>query len=161
MRTVPIVAAVALSLPSVALAHGPCGPPDCLSPTSGPPGTEVTIRDTPAYWVMWNFRGLPQDGALGPNYRQGFRTFDLVKLRRARRDVRFRIPKVPPGPYPVTIFDGSEAGHHYTWALLNVTRDEGGPRWGALGGAVLGGALLLVLAYGARRWMSQPSPSRR
>jgi hypothetical protein len=146
---------------AAAPAHGPCG--ICLSPTSGPPGTEVTTQHGTAYWIIWNGRGLPQDGALRPVYRRGIPTIELVKLAAARDSVSFRVPAVRPGRYPVVIYDGSENGFHYTWDFFRVTaEDESGFHLRiallAAGATVL---LLLAGAYGARRSMSQPSPSRR
>jgi hypothetical protein len=141
---------------------------------SGPPGTEVTTRHTTAYWIVWNGRGGFGDRVLRPRYRRDARTIDLVRCSQAppgsypvllcpvRRNVKFTIPRVPEGTYPVLIYDGSESGGHYTWDLFRVTaEDESGfhLRLALLaGGATL---LLLAAAYGARRSMSQPSPSRR
>jgi hypothetical protein len=136
----------------------------------------VTIRGTTAYWVIWNGSGLPQDGALRPHHRADARTFDVVNLAprelpaldtvapevlpEARTGVEFNVPKVSQGRYPVVIYDGSEGGEHYTFDVFTVTRKDGGP-WRALGGAAFAAAALLAAVYGARRWMSQPSPSRR
>jgi hypothetical protein len=145
---------------AAAPAHGPCG--TCLSPMSGPPGTKVTTQQTTAYRIIWNGRGLPQDGALRPVYRRAVPTIELVKLAAARKDVSFRVPAARPGSYPVVIYDGSENGFHYTWDLFRVTaKDESGFHLRAA--LLAAGAVLLLLsgAYGAKRSMSQPSPSRR
>ncbi|HEV2712999.1 MAG TPA: hypothetical protein VGU26_07870 [Gaiellaceae bacterium] len=172
MRAVALVAAVtALVLSPAAGAHGPCG--TCLDPLSGPPGTEVTIRNTPAYWVIWNGPGLPQDGALRPRYRPDAPRIELVRcsaappnsspvlLCPARRNVRFIAPDVRRGSYPVVIYDGSENGFHYTWDLFRVTEDAGSfPRMYAVLVTLLAAALTL-LVYGARRSISHASPSRR
>jgi hypothetical protein len=158
---------VALVLAASAEAHGPCG--SCLSRTSGPPKTRVTVRTT-AYWIIWNGTGLPQDGALGPVHRRDERTIELVRCRQAppdsvpvllcpaRRDVSFVVPDVPPGPYPVVIYDGSEGGFHYTWDLFRVTAvDETDHH---LYVALLAGGFLLLIAvtHGARRVLVQRSP---
>ncbi len=45
----------------------------------------------------------------------------LVNLPRAQEDVRFVVPDVEPGTYPVVIYDGAEEGGHYTWDLFTVT----------------------------------------
>jgi hypothetical protein len=155
-----------------ALAHGPCG--GCLSRASGPPGTTVTVTHTTAYWIIWNGPVDPQDRVLRPVYRRDAGTMDLVRCRGAppgsspvllcpiRRNVEFTVPDVAKGTYAVVIYDGSEGGGHYTWALFRVTvEDESGfdLRMALLaGGATL---LLLVGAYGARRSITQASRSRR
>jgi hypothetical protein len=156
--------AVALVLPASAGGHGPCGM--CLRPSSGPPGTKVTITHTTAYWVVWNGRGLPQDGSLRPHYRPRAETIDLVRyelppaatatpdpdvLPAARRNVRFTVPAVPAGSYPVVIYDGTEGGEHYTWDPFRVTVDEGGTNWPAIAGAAAAAVVLFLVAYGARR----------
>jgi hypothetical protein len=172
LRAVLASALAAGTFAAWASAHGPCG--TCLSPMSGPPGTEVTTEHTTAYWIIWNGRGDPQDRVLGPLYRRDAKTTDLVRCGNAppgsspvllcpvRRSLKFTVPNVPPGRYPVVIYDGSEGGGHYTFDVFRVTRDDesGFHLRVALvaGGATL---LLLVGAYGARRSMSQPSPSRR
>jgi hypothetical protein len=175
MRAVLLTAVLAGIHAGPGMAHGPCG--ICLSPTFGTPGTEVAIRHRPAYWIIWNGAGLPQDGALRPVHRKDARTIELVRcsgaprtsvpvlLCPARRNLSFVVPEVPPGRYPVVIYDGSENGFHYTWDLFRVTAEDhsGGfhlraPLLPLLAGAVL---LLLVGAYGARRSISHSSPSRR
>jgi hypothetical protein len=35
---------------------------------------------------------------------------------------RSRVPRVPPGTYPVVMYDGSEGGTHYVWELIRVRR---------------------------------------
>jgi hypothetical protein len=120
MRFAAIVMVVLLA-PAAALAHNRCG---CLSRISGPPGTQVTIerRGWTAYRVVWNGRGFPGHSGLNRLHRRGFRTIELVKLPQPRVGVRFRVPRVPPGTYPVVIYDGSEGGTHYVWALFRVRR---------------------------------------
>jgi hypothetical protein len=75
-----------------------------------------------AYRVVWNGRGLVGHSALNRLHRRNARTIELVKLPRvaARRGIRFRIPRVPPGIYPVVIYDGSEGGTHYVWTTFRV-----------------------------------------
>jgi hypothetical protein len=142
--------AVALAWPAGAAAHGPW---HFLSRSSGPPGSEVTIARTTAYRVVWNGRGLPHDGSLRPAYRPRAETIELVQspVEAARRGVRFAVPDVPPGSYPVVVYDGSEGGFHYTWDWFRVTPDEGGGTWSALAGAAAAAAALFLVAYGARR----------
>lgn len=119
MRFAAIVAVLLLA-PAAALAHNRCG---CLSRSSGPPGAQVTIKGGwTAYRVVWNGRGLAGHRSLNRFHRRGFRTIELVKLPRARRGVRFRVPRVPPGIYPVVIYDGSEGGTHYVWELFRLRR---------------------------------------
>jgi hypothetical protein len=92
----------------------------CLVPSSGLPGTKVTIVGTFAYRVVWNL-DVPYFGDRD-RYRPGSKTITLVNLRRARKGVQFRVPKVTPGLYAVVIYDGSEARAHYTWGLFRVRR---------------------------------------
>jgi hypothetical protein len=141
---------------------------------SGPARTDVSIRHTTAYWIIWNGPGDPQDRVLRPVYRSDAKTIELVRcseappnsapilLCPARRNVEFTVPDVPPGTYPVVIYDGSESGGHYTWDFFRVTgKEETGAH---LQIALLAGAAFLLLvaaAYGARRSISQASPSRR
>jgi hypothetical protein len=163
---------LALSYPPPAAGHDPCGP--CLSPSSGPPGTKVTITQTTAYWVVWNGRGLPQDALLRSHYRPMAQTIDLVRyalppastaapdpdvLPAARRNVRFTVPAVREGTYAVVIYDGSEGGEHYTWDLFRVRAGEGSANWPAVAGAAAAAAALFLVAYGARRVLRQPSES--
>jgi hypothetical protein len=173
IRAVVTAAVVAgISVPP-ALAHGPCG--ICLSPTSGPPGTEVTIRHTPAYWIIWNGRGLPQDGALRPVHRRHARTIELVRCSQAppgsapvllcpaRENVTFNVPRVPAGSYPVVIYDGTESGFHYTFDLFRVTAEDESSDVHLQPALLAGAALLLLLmagAYGARRSIAHASASR-
>jgi len=163
-----VAAAVVMGWVPSALAHGPCG--SCLSRWSGPPGTEVTVTNTTAYWIVWNGRGLPQDGALRPRYRPRSPTIDLVRYELspastegldpgvvsvARRNVRFQVPEVDEGTYPVVIYDGSEGGVHYTWDLFRVTAAGEGTssRWGVV---LVAAALVCVGAlYLARRVQEQ------
>jgi hypothetical protein len=119
MRFSVVVALVLLS-PAVALAHGPC---NCLSRNSGPPGTKVTIvGGWTAYRVIWNGGGFHNDMQIRRLRRRGSRMIELVRLPGARRGVRFLVPYVPPGVYPIVIHDGSEGGFHYTWAVFRVRR---------------------------------------
>ena len=154
------VAAAGVFAPA-AVAHGPCG--ICLSRISGPPGTKVTAQHTTAYRIVWNGSGLPQDGALRPLYRRGQPTVELVELAVPRESVSFRVPAAAPGRHPVVIYDGSENGFHYTFDVFRVIRDDEESSF-HLRVALLAGVatlLLLAAAYGARRSMSQSSPSRR
>jgi hypothetical protein len=115
-----VAIALVLFAPAVALAHGPC---NCLSRNSGPHGTEVRLKGGwTAYRVIWNGGGFHNDRQIRRLRRPGVRTIELVRLPRARRGVRFQIPPAPPGVYPVVIYDGSEGGFHYTWALFRVRR---------------------------------------
>jgi hypothetical protein len=170
-RVLVAAAVVAGLYVAPASAHGPCG--ICLKPASGPPGTKVRISHTSAYWVIWNGRGLPQDGALRPLHRGNARTIELVRCRQAppgsdpvllcpaRRDVSFTVPQVASGSYPVVIYDGTESGFHYTFDVFRVTSNAG--RGFPLRLALFAGAalLLLAVAYGARRSITQASRSRR
>lgn len=111
---------------SHARAHGPCsatGQP-CLSPASGPPGTEVTVTRTTAFRVVWNedvdYMGSPGNRAL--------RAILLTERRTARTGVAFTVPDVPTGVYPVVIYDGSEGLGHYTWDYFEVV-DNSSSRW--------------------------------
>jgi hypothetical protein len=151
--------AVALAWPAAATGHGPCG--ICLSRSSGPPGSEVTITHRTAYRVVWNGRGLPHDGALRPAYRRREETIELVRyeVRAARLRVRFTVPDVPAGSYPIVIYDGSESGHHYTWDPFRVTADDRGATWSGLAGSAAAAAALFLVAYGVRRLRRQPSES--
>lgn len=133
----------------------------------------MTTRDSPAYWIVWNGSGQFGDRVLRPRYRPEARTVDLVRcseappnsypvlLCRVRRNVKFTVPRVPDGTYPVLIYDGSEGGGHYTWDLFRVTAEDESDFH--LGVALLAGgaALLLAAAYGAKRSISHASASRR
>ena len=115
-----------------AFAHGPCsvtGP--CLEPTSGPPGEEVTVVGTVAYRVVWNeavdYMGSPSNRASVPAIP---RTERLVNgYQKVIRGLTFTVPDVPPGRYPVVIYDGSEGGAHYTWDYFNVTAPSESALW--------------------------------
>jgi hypothetical protein len=115
---------------SIALApawgHGPC---DCLTPASGPAGTAVSAA-AGAYKVVFNPDRT--DLAIGPKalwrdhrpdvapivvFRTTYRYSDLP----LGAPVDFRVPKVSPGRYLVSIYDGSEGGAHYTWEYFRVT----------------------------------------
>lgn len=110
-----------LLVPAPAFAHNRC---DCLRPMSGPPGTLVTIGPGyTAYRVVWNGRpSRPSVPRLARLYRPNSRTIELVKLPRPRSKVRFRVPRVPPGTYPVVIYDGSEGRTHFVWTVFRVRR---------------------------------------
>jgi hypothetical protein len=106
---------------SPALAHNRCA---CLSRTSGLVKTELTISlGYTAYRVVWNGRGLPGHADLNGSRRRGVSMIELVHLPQPRSGVRFRVPRVPPGTYPVVIYDGSEGGTHYVWELFRVGRE--------------------------------------
>jgi hypothetical protein len=133
--------------PAVALAHRWDG---AFSVRSGPPGTVVTVFR--AYKVVWNPIGL---SALGTVERPKQLTLTLIDRDRPKRNVRFRVPAVPPSTYTVAAYDGSEGGAHYTWTVFRVTRpglaETGGPFWVGLWGV----ALLvwgLVLVRTSRFW---------
>ena len=117
MRRAAVVAVV-LAIPTAALGHNRCG---CLSRTEGRPVALVTIdrQGWTAYRVVWNGRGHSN---LNRYRRRGVPAIELVRFRRPRRGVRFRVPRVPPGRYPVVIYDGSEGGSHYVWELFRVRR---------------------------------------
>jgi hypothetical protein len=111
--------------------------------------------------VVWNGGGLPHDGSLRPAYRPRAETIELVRheVRAARRGIRFTVPDVPPGSYPVVIYDGSEAGFHYTWDPFRVTAGDGGANWPPVAGAAAAAAALFLVVYGARRLRRQPAES--
>jgi hypothetical protein len=132
MQRSTIMGAIALCLVAAgaartAEAHGPCirnvRMQPCLIPNQGPPGTRVTIVGTWAYRVVWNDPTTAYFlHSKNPYYRPHARTFVLVRIRRARADVRFRVPKVARGRYTVFIYDGEEVGQHFTWDFFRVTR---------------------------------------
>jgi hypothetical protein len=116
------VLAFSLVSPSSAVGHGPCRVSvervGCLKPSSGQPGTRITILGTRVYWVIWN-ANIRYDSE--SHYQRGAPTVELVKLRRVQRNVAFVAPDVSPGIYPVAIYDGAEAGEHFTWDLFRVS----------------------------------------
>jgi hypothetical protein len=121
-----------------------------FSVRSGPPGTVVTVFK--AHKVVWNPIGLDDIGTVE---RPKQPTLTLLERDRPKRNVRFRVPAVPPGTYTVAAYDGSERGTHYTWTVLRVTRPglaETGPPFslGLWGVALLVGGFLLVCT--SRLW---------
>ncbi len=133
-----IIALVLVALavgPDGAHAHGPCG---CLAPASGPPGTAVST--SAAYKVVFNPdrtdlgigpKSLWQDHRVGVTPTVVFRVAYTYSDLPLRRTVRFRVPAAAPARYLVSIYDGSEAGAHYTWDYFEVTERSsaatGGP----------------------------------
>jgi hypothetical protein len=111
---------IALVLLPSAQAHGPCRASvtevGCLEPSSGPPGTRVTIVGTTVYRVVWNANVFYSD----VHYRRGAKTVQLLSLSHVRRSADFVVPRARPGVYPVAIYDGGEGGEHYTWNSFRV-----------------------------------------
>jgi hypothetical protein len=120
---------------------------------------EVVIEGTPAYRVVWNGEGDYLDPLYATYHVTDERVVLLFETDRPRRQVRFQVPDVPSGRYPVKIYDGGEGGQHYTWELFKVSRGSSFP-WAvtaAFAGAI---GLVLLLGYGARRWIVHREPSR-
>ncbi len=109
------VAVLAALLPiSPALAHR-CD--NCFEPTSGPPGTVVTVPRS--YKVTLNqdhYYAYKRD-----LYRPNVRTFVLFVASEPRSGVKISVPNVPPGRYAVSAYDGSEGGGHYVYTAFRVT----------------------------------------
>lgn len=148
-------AVTALLAVSEAQAHGPCR---CFRPDSGSPGTEVIIEQTNAFRVVWNERGDSLDRLYAEYYSPEAPSILLFRSAQPQKNVRFRVPDVPVGRYVVKVYDGSEGRQHYTWAFFEVSRASRLP-WVVM--AVAGAIVALLLIYGARRSMTQSSPSRR
>lgn len=134
-----------------AQAHGPCRVSvtvvGCLQPSSGGPGTRVTIVGTTAYKVVWN-ENVVYDSEL--HFHRGAKTVQLLRLSHGERNVEFVVPRTPPGSYPVAIYDGAEDGQHYTWNVFKVNGSSSSSFWQrvapwlALPAIALLGAMLLL-----------------
>lgn len=125
-----VVLLVALA-PGPASAHGPCG---CLRPTEGSPGTKVRVA-YPLYKVI--FDPDRTDLATGPKplwkehrgdppitvFRQTWR----YSKRPLNHGGTFVVPRVAPGRYLVALYDGGEAGAHYSWETFTVLRPDRAP----------------------------------
>jgi hypothetical protein len=102
--------------------HGPC---NCSFPELGKAGTRVNIRSH-AYRVIVNPRRedftLPPGGLESAYLPKARRTVVLSRPRtQPVRHTSIRIPRsLPAGIYLVLVFDGSEAGQHYTWDYFHV-----------------------------------------
>lgn len=117
-----------IGMTATAAAHGPC---NCLSPNSGPPGTEVSVG-SPSFKIVFSPdraetvygpKSLWRTRPPGPPPRVVFRTTYRYEPRPDPNapSPTFDVPEVPPGRYGVVIFDGSEGGQHYTWDFFRVT----------------------------------------
>ena len=157
IRLLAAVGALA-AMPAVAGAHGPCG---CLSPATGPPGTEVHAA-YPIYKVILNPDRA--DLAIGPEelwarhhggppvtvYRRTWR----YSRRPPNRGGTFTVPTAEPGRYLVALYDGGEGGVHYSWETFELTaaaprppaREPGS---GGVSTTVLVGGLVAALLAGA------------
>ena len=84
----------------------------------------------------------------------------LVNLSRAQEGVRFVVPDVEPGTYPVAIYDGAEEGGHYTWDLFTVTEPDPASRaWTWIVPLLVVGFVGVILI--ARRAIQLPVGGRR
>jgi hypothetical protein len=148
-----------LALAPAAAAHGPC---QCLTPSSGPPGTRVRAM-YPLYKVVFNPDRT--DLGIGPEplwalHRPGV---PLVVLGRRWHYAdlpldpgSFTIPPARPGRYLIALYDGGEGGSHYSWASFRVRagrpppadrppRDDSG---GAIPLPLVAGVAVVALAAG-------------
>lgn len=119
-----------------AVSHGPC---DCLVPRLGKTESRVRITKTTAFKVIFNptpaqYGAAMRDAGYASAYDDQAPTAKVVSRprRQRRRNVRFRVPDVPPGLYLVLIFDGTEGGQHKTWEYYHVL---GPPATTGAGGA--------------------------
>lgn len=152
LALVVIILAAAFAAP--AEGHGPCRrsttETGCLRPAQGPAGTRVTITAGVAYRVVWN-ENVVYFGDAKARYRPLRPIVVVAKTGRPREGVEFVVPNTEPGTYPVAIYDGSEAGAHYTWDVFTVTRARpASPRRWLFGIASLIG-ILFVVALSTRR----------
>lgn len=127
-----LVVAGAASHADAVAAHGPCR---CLKPSTGPPGAVVRF-DGSAFKVVFNpdRPELPigprelwraHKGAVAPIV--VFRRSYTYAPRPRRVRARWSVPTVPPGRYPIAIYDGTEGGAHYTWDFFEVTNEAPRP----------------------------------
>ena len=110
----------------------------------------MTIRGTVAYRVVWN-ENVVYFGDADARYRPLRRTVVLAGMPRPRERVEFVVPDAEPGTYPVAIYDGAEAGGHFTWDVFTVTtaRATSPHPWLAALAGIAG--VLLVIALSIRR----------
>lgn len=149
-----------------ALAHGPC---HCLTPSAGPPGTQVEIPASyGAVEVLWNPdpTDLSNPALSGSKWERFFHPNSSTQSLSRQSDpgpIDFRVPPVPDGKYLVVIFDLSEGDprHHYTWGVFSVQPETVLPRTGTTPDAlVLLSATLISLGAGisfAARVKGHPS----
>jgi len=125
-----VTTAAVLVFVTIASAHGPC--PDCIRPDdSAQPGERLEV-DYPTIRAVWNpprpvlERG-PKPDCYGCQLRLWrFHNVEVpssVVFTSGKRQERFSftVPRVPPGRYLVSLFDGGEGGVHYTWDFVEVT----------------------------------------
>jgi hypothetical protein len=105
------------------------------------------VTGTPAYRVVWN-EGVDYMGER--SNRPSVRAIPLTDGPVIAGGLKFTVPDVPIGVYPVVIYDGDEGGDHYPWDYFQVTRPAQSPLTRSR--VALGLLILAVSVAAAAAW---------